>query len=305
MAGIYRKIEMPGAIPNPTGNQPTLRLLFIGGCHAVGYFYGFEHGFPQVAMEQLQLRHPGLLLEGHVLAYVPLSHTAELMARCQEVRPDILVLQLGHYETESAIKRRVRTLLHLPQPPRHKSTSVPASNSVPSQSSSSESSSKSKSNGGGTIGLSRWPTPTRVVKYWLDLALCAAGLPSVNLPKIRSHSRELFSQIAAAGIPHVVVMSPFLTMPAQTNRYRRSVGRVLREEATAAGFPYLHLDDIFGSSLSHRRYELHCDDLHLGPLGQQAVAERLAAALEQFAPLRPPSAVPRKATADEGITLAG
>ncbi len=298
MPVIYRKIELRSVEVTNAARLPACRLLFIGGCHAVGYPYGIEYGFPHLALEQLQHRHPSLPLEAHVLAYVPLSRTAEILAGCQEVHPDILVLQLGHYETESAIKRRVRTLLRLPQPARHSgsgSSSVDGSSSSCEPSSSNSSSLANKSSSVLSSRPSRWPTPKRIVKYWLDLALGAAGLPSVDFPRVRQHSRELFAYIAQAGIPHVLVLSPFLALPAMVNRYRRVVGCILREEAAAAGLTYLELDAVFGPALSRRRWELHWDEVHLNELGQHSVAALLTEALEKCLPRELSSAErPRK-----------
>ncbi|MDR3762785.1 MAG: hypothetical protein P4M01_01680 [Acidobacteriota bacterium] len=179
-----------------------VRLLFVGGCHTVGYPFGPEHGFPRLACEELQRQHARTAIECEVLPYVSLRRADVILEKCRAVRPDILVLQLGHYETEAVLKSRLWALISRRRPARESassssSLSSSAASSSPwtrhaaSFSSAAPSFAATSSTRVSTEidhpegGRSRWPTPRRIAKYWTDLLLCAAGLPVVNLNEVR------------------------------------------------------------------------------------------------------------------------
>ncbi|MGO8934160.1 MAG: SGNH/GDSL hydrolase family protein [Terracidiphilus sp.] len=77
------------------------RILFVGGCHLNGYPVGEEHAFTLVAL--------GCLSEHgentpNVLPLCNLRSGTQILAKCRELKPDAVVLQLGHYETRGQMR---------------------------------------------------------------------------------------------------------------------------------------------------------------------------------------------------------
>jgi hypothetical protein len=78
------------------------QILFAGGCHLNGFPVGPEHSLARVALRSIG--HPAAE-NPSVLAYVNLRSNAALKEACVKQRTEILVLQLGHYETLPKLKK--------------------------------------------------------------------------------------------------------------------------------------------------------------------------------------------------------
>jgi len=86
-----------------------IRILFAGGCQVSGYPGAEGHGFPVLVGESLATG--GAKVEVHTLAYLRLAHRRRLIAKCREVQPDVLVLQLGHFELNNSLSMYLRSHL--------------------------------------------------------------------------------------------------------------------------------------------------------------------------------------------------
>lgn len=73
------------------------KILFAGGCHVTGYPVGAEFGFPKVALDFLE--NNGIHGDMKSLGPLPISHPERLVDLCNDYKPDVLVLQIGNYET--------------------------------------------------------------------------------------------------------------------------------------------------------------------------------------------------------------
>jgi hypothetical protein len=101
-------IATPEKRPLESGALTTpIRVLVAGGCHVDGYLVGPKHSFPQLTINQLS-SHSTCQLRS--IGYMRLNSVKVLMGECQSFRPDILVLQLGHYECPQSMIKRFRSL---------------------------------------------------------------------------------------------------------------------------------------------------------------------------------------------------
>ncbi|HVN93839.1 MAG TPA: SGNH/GDSL hydrolase family protein [Terracidiphilus sp.] len=77
-------------------------ILFVGGCHVNGYPVGEENAFTHMALTYLANSGESRL---HVLPYSNLHSGPKILAACRELKPDAVVLQLGHYESPSPLRK--------------------------------------------------------------------------------------------------------------------------------------------------------------------------------------------------------
>src|ERR1700712_1775201 len=96
-----------------SGNRKLkkLRVLVAGGCHVVGYPIGEKHSFVNVTKQILALG--GICCEMDAMGRTPVTRRDQLVERLKAQRPDILVLQLGNYETNITFQKYFRKRLGL------------------------------------------------------------------------------------------------------------------------------------------------------------------------------------------------
>lgn len=78
------------------------RVLFVGGCHINGFPVGEEYAFTRVALGCLSEPRESTL---YALPLLNLRSGPQVMAACRELRPDAVVLQLGHYEAPASLQK--------------------------------------------------------------------------------------------------------------------------------------------------------------------------------------------------------
>ena len=78
------------------------RILFVGGCHVAD-----SGGTGLVEVATKELPH----IEVQRLAWVQLKYPDRILNECAKVKPDILILQLGSWETAQGVTRYIRTRL--------------------------------------------------------------------------------------------------------------------------------------------------------------------------------------------------
>jgi hypothetical protein len=76
------------------------RILFVGGCHIHGFPVGKEHAFTHVALKSLS-QHGEVSSNG--FPHFNLHSRRQILALCEELKPDAVVLQLGHYEAPAIL----------------------------------------------------------------------------------------------------------------------------------------------------------------------------------------------------------
>jgi hypothetical protein len=264
----------------------SFRLLFVGGCHVVGHPFGPGYGFPKIAQTKLERMHPDWKFQLKVVPHVLLSDKQKVLHSCGEFHPDVLVLQLGHYESARPLKQRIRKLFSkrglLAKAPSTKNSHKTYEFSLSHR-----------------IECSRWPTPKKVLKFILDLALRGMGCPGIGIDVARHDISLLFDALRGAKVQHVVVMSPFAGPSAVINRYRRELATVLAEKAYGFGFTYFDLADLFGGAFSHKRVGLYCDEQHLTVKGETLVGGAVASVIDGLLSAAKLPAETRRASAPE------
>lgn len=81
------------------------RILFVGGCHINGFPVGEEYAFPHVALGCLSEHRENTL---YALPLLNLRSGSQIQAACRDLRPDAVVLQLGHYEAPTPLRKSLR-----------------------------------------------------------------------------------------------------------------------------------------------------------------------------------------------------
>ncbi len=244
---------MPTANPRDRG---TLRILFAGGCHVLGYPLGEDASFPDVVKRRL--RRYGTLAELHRLPYMKLTHAAKLQAACAACRPDVLVLQLGHFELSRPLSQYLRSLLRFDRAGAAKSGAEP---------------------------------PARLVRH-AHIFRAKAGMkrafdwvlghPLVDFVRFEAQLNALLAQTQRWAPPAVVLLSPLPCADPLSMYYRRHAASIMQQSAHTYGLQFLNLISLL-PDLSFGAEENYYDAIHLGgrghnPIGE-AVSECIAATL--------------------------
>ena len=243
------------------------RILFAGGCHIEGYLVGENAGFVSEALRLLASL--GWQVEAATLAGLPLTHAERLIKLCTEFKPELLLLQLGNWETMHVTfrdylrrKGQARTSWGAVQvglidflgtvvfgrQPKSSSAAVPPKGAHSSPSS--------------PVGP-RWYVWSRSRRL-LDLVL---GHPLLNLEQTENLIRIFFAQVAALNIPAVLVLSPLPCLDPTHRFYRRKLLSIFQVEAKKNGFAYL---DAFSCLVSQAHTDHLFEDAdHLNVAGHQ------------------------------------
>jgi lysophospholipase L1-like esterase len=204
----------------------------------------------------VRLRELGIESEILRLPHAKLSHRRRLLTSCREIRPDVLVLQLGHAELNQPLSHYLRTRFAVGE----KSTASDWE-STPS------------------------PLPSAtafqfrsVIKWLIDAGL---GHPLADLGRLRSLWDLLLADVQKAEVPVILVMSP-LPCADRTRLHYRQVALPIFQE-TAARYRSLFVDVLsLATSFRSSRFgadEHYFDGMHLGSLGHSLVGQAIAEAL--------------------------
>jgi len=90
-------------------NALPLRILFAGGCHVCGFPIDPDDAFPRVAVQHLSGE---FSIEAGHISNLAMSKVRMLITQCRSFHPDVLVLQLGHYESGLWLQKRMNKLFH-------------------------------------------------------------------------------------------------------------------------------------------------------------------------------------------------
>ena len=239
------------------------RILFVGGCHMNGFPVGEEYAFTHVALRCLPHRGEISL---DVLPLLNLRSGPQILAACQELKPEAIVLQLGHYEAPKPLKKTLGL------------------------------SNKKKERVKGTIegwqpqpGLQYRPT---LLMTPIELRRTAAAGMIVALGK----KREMFDPEAIAysldsillslkylPLRGIVLVGPFSTPDRLTRFCRRKVVPIFEAAAEKYGCAFV---DVFSFLESFPNGEAFCanfaDYEHLSVLGHQRVGVLVGSALTKL-----------------------
>jgi len=231
--------------------QRPIRMLFAGGCHVVGYPVGAENSFATLVQERL--RETGIETEIRRLSHLKITHHSRLFTAIEEARPDVLVLQLGHFELSRSLSDYFRQ----------------------SSGSGKKSSSSGPSNGAAAAVANAPLFYLRALfKSVIDRLL---GHSVVDLPKFHRELDALAGVLGAMRIPRIVILTPLGCAEPMTRYYRR---RSLPFWQEAAGRCGAELLDVFSPAPQglQRHFGIpyyYYDSIHLGVAGHHAVARVL------------------------------
>jgi len=277
------------ADPRPEGGADgaeALRLLFAGGCHVGGFPVGEEFGFVRTTAARLGPSLPQGI-EVRTLLHVSLASTARIVEACRACRPQVLVLQLGHYESSLPLAKRMARLLRgrmagEGHPVRDVSSWTPNYEPNPA-----------------LRFRDSWRRRAKsALKLAIDGLLRLLGRPAFKRERLQRLLAQMLDEVRALGIPQVVVLSPFPVRDLTIARYRRQLRLTLALEAARHGCQFL---DVSGIGQQQPRGEWFADDRHLGRKGHHAVGLLLA---EKIGALLTVSAAgQRECAAADGATL--
>jgi hypothetical protein len=234
------------------------RLVFAGGCHVAGYLVGAQSGFVTIALNVLA--HSGLECEARTLEHLPLTYPERLEQFCMSYRPDVLVLQLGNWETNTSLREYLRKTVGL------------------------KTSSHRKTSSHSKTSLSATPTPREhaptsfhpglmwraksIARQVVDVMLLHT---IVNVQKVHRLLSVFFSEVATLRIPAVIALSPLPCADPVHMYYRRRVLPAFEAEATKHGFQYLNV--FFLQTHERRAPCIFADAGHLNAEGHRMLGE--------------------------------
>ncbi len=83
-----------------------MKAYFIGGCHVTAYPYPEEKGFVYQVAQQQRIR------VKEVSANVSLSHLEESIEELSDVKPQVIVFQLGNFEFNGSLQRILKIVFN-------------------------------------------------------------------------------------------------------------------------------------------------------------------------------------------------
>lgn len=224
-----------------------LRMLVAGGCHVAGYPIGEEYSFVNVAKHILAARK--VEAQTITMGRTPVTHATRLAEAIETHRPDVLVLQLGNYETTATFKQYFRRVLGLTKKVDSNVSTLAADAEFP--------------------GEVKWRLKCRV-KLWMDLLL---RHQLVQVPAVARLLAMTFDHVALTRVPHVIVLSPLPCADPLYMRYRRELAGLFERESAARNFTYVDLLETPGEA------KFFADATHLNRKGQHWVGQAVARAV--------------------------
>ena len=240
------------------------RILFAGGCHLTGFPVGAGLSLVSVALRQLN--HPAAE-HPEVLGYANLHSGEQIAAACRARNTQILVLQLGHYETLPKMKK----MLHLGGTPTcsssHPSTSAhphpppdtPEARFVP------------------TLRI-RTVFARRFALGWI-LRRIGLGHRVFDGPSLGMALDTLLSELDSLGLRTTVVLSPFSCPDPLTRSNRRQAAGLFAQAARRHGCLFLDAFALLEAFKGQDFYANFADPNHLSRLGHERIGQALAAVL--------------------------
>jgi hypothetical protein len=239
-------------------NPETVKILFAGGCHVIGYPVGDEHSFPAVAVRILE-KH-GVRCEIERIPYLQLHHPEKVEAVCRAFQPQVVVLQLVNWEIEDELNQHAFARFGL----KAKVEPFVPVREVP------------------TVSMRRFLLRARP-KQLIDTCL---GHPLVDFDRIELKIDRFLSDAGLSGVSHVVLTSPTPAADPTRSYYRAKAAPLLRAAAASRHFGFLDLLSLAPSKCEQHmgRSMFFADSSHLGITGQTAVGLSLADYLQKVIP---------------------
>jgi hypothetical protein len=236
--------------------QPV-KMLFAGGCHVAGYPIGEEQSFPTIVKEELF--DVGMETEVHRLSHLKVTHHSRILAMCKELRPEVLVLQLGHFELSQSLSSYLRS----PGTGRDRRSSADAL-SIPAC----------------CIRSASLFYLRAFLKTVLDSML---GHPLVDFLRFQENLTVLARELEQCRIPLTVMLTPLGCADPMTLYYRKRCIPFYRQAAGECGATVL---DVLKNAPAGRQRRLgaehyYYDAIHLGEAGHRMVGQAISCHLQK------------------------
>jgi len=239
------------------------RVLFAGGCHLTGYLAGADFAFPRVAAEILSRR--GVFIESELVTHVALHRPERVIAKLHDWNPDLLVLQVGHFETQKTFGQWLRGERRRKKSGRGASKPTSGSEDPP------------KFGGYSRKGVVYrvWVAGKRILDRALDH-------PLVDFPEFGTKLSSFCHTIRKAFAGPAILMSPLPCADPVVGFYRDRACLFYRRAANECGFDFLDCRHLHPPPEDHVFDAAHyfADPVHLGRVGHRDVGEHLAQAME-------------------------
>ena len=236
-------------------------IAFIGTCSLVGYPLGQERAFPTLVAEAAGNTDRVTL---HILQPVAAHHLARAAAFVDATSPDVVVLQLGNFETSLSIASLIRRQFGRPglrSEGGYRTEGIGAYTSNPD--------------------LTYQPTSARRLRVAAKGALHRLWLHRlVHVHETATNIRDMAVSLQdASGLP-VLVLDPIPCADPGVAGYRARLRDLLGLEG--GSIHHVPLDP----ALFHAEGEsAFADAIHLGPRGHQLVAQAVLTAVAELPPV--------------------
>lgn len=227
-----------------------LKILVGGGCHILGFPIGEELGFVHTAIQRIVGN--GITCELKRVNHLLYSKPHSMVAALKDFAPDVVLLQIGNYESLPKMKQWLMRRLHMTSRYTRQSgsgdrnwTPLPDVTLRPS--------------------LAWW---TKIVtKQVVDNVL---GHPFLDEFAERDRLQKFAGLIATHRIPCVILLSPLPCADPTVMQYRRRLGQIFSQVAEFHGFTYVDVMDKLVSLVDERRkFAIYADQIHLNAVGHQ------------------------------------
>ncbi|MDR9900964.1 GDSL-type esterase/lipase family protein [Aetokthonos hydrillicola Thurmond2011] len=230
--------------PNLEKQSRPVRLMFAGGCHVLGYPVGERNGFP-AEIKRLFLSANAKAVY-HCVGYLKLTHFNRLNFEIQQFQPDVLILQIGHYELTKKMldvglsSRSRKSTTIAPHPPRFATTKERLAWRVRS-----------------------------LLKLVIHLTFSRFRVDHLAF---KAELEQFLGSIEMAG-PRVVILSPFPAADPVVTKIRMDVLEVFRSSASAHNMFFVDIAKT--ESFVKAGFAPYYDGIHLNAEGHRRIAKAL------------------------------
>jgi hypothetical protein len=227
----------------------NIKIFAAGGCHVSGWPFDEKSGFIARATEFLDQEN--FKCEYRILSPLPLSKPQSATRICEDFNPDILVLQLGNYESITNFKKFFNKKLGINLNKKNKNSivsSVPTHDFIPDF---------------------KWHIKNNL-KYIIDSLFFHKV---VDLKEVENKLKIFFHTVSEQKIKNVIVLSPLPCKDLTVYKYREHINKMIKETAENFGFYFFDVLN-FEKQYSHSDY-IFTDPIHLNKKGHEILGRFL------------------------------
>lgn len=229
----------------------AIRILVAGGCHVVGFPAGVGDALTGILERELSER--GVSIQTLGVPYVKLTHVDKVLTQCRSFRPDVIVLQLGHFELSRTLGTHLRKVLNR-RPDSKEGTPTDLT---------------------GSVDNAYLFHARGVLKMCLDWFL---RHPLVDFALLHSQLNQFLTSLRQGQCLEILLLSPLPCADPLFMSYRMSASRIFEQVARSHDCAFMDLTRTLppGLQLRFGLNELSYNGSHLGREGLRMVSKPLA-----------------------------